>query len=141
MIRPECVTNQILHSGIGKRPSWSEPPYSGPDEQETIMGAQSVIYLTDDGTEVRFEAEPSEDFSPAGVVDVAGKIHDAIAPAVAGAKAVLKELRAAAPDEMQIKFGVKVTGKANWLIAKAATEGTLEVTLTWRPDPPQEPVA
>jgi hypothetical protein len=30
-----------------------------------------------------------------------------------------------------------VTGTANWLVAKAATEGNFEVTLSWSPGSPQ----
>ena len=32
------------------------------------------------------------------------------------------------------KFGVKVTGEANWVVAKAATEGNFEIKLNWSPD-------
>ena len=31
------------------------------------------------------------------------------------------------------KVGIKVTGTANWVVARAATEGNFEVTLTWQP--------
>ncbi|MCA1695681.1 MAG: hypothetical protein LC749_13655 [Actinobacteria bacterium] len=34
---------------------------------------------------------------------------------------------------MEVKFGIKVSGTANWLIAKAATEGNFDITLTWTP--------
>lgn len=47
---------------------------------------------------------------------------------------LLEKARSAHPDEVEVKFGVKVTGGANWLIAKAATEGNFEITLTWKAD-------
>ena len=31
-----------------------------------------------------------------------------------------------------MKFGVKVTGEAGWVVAKMTSEASLEVTLTWR---------
>ena len=36
------------------------------------------------------------------------------------------------PDEMQLKLGLKFTAEAGAIIAKTATEGNIEITLTWR---------
>lgn len=36
------------------------------------------------------------------------------------------------PDEIQIKFGVKLTAEAGVVFAKATTEGNFEFTLTWK---------
>lgn len=91
-----------------------------------------VGYALDDGTVVRFEVEPGPGFGPAGTAEVVGRLEEAAAPLVAGAKVLLDQVRAARPDEVEVKFGVKVTGTANWLIAKAATEGNFEITLTWK---------
>ncbi|GAB3934514.1 hypothetical protein GCM10027614_07660 [Micromonospora vulcania] len=49
---------------------------------------------------------------------------------------MLDRVRELAPDGVEVKFGVKVTGTANWLVAKAATEGNFEVTLSWSPQRP-----
>ena len=43
----------------------------------------------------------------------------------------MKEIK---PGGVEVKFGVKVTGEANWVVAKAATEGSFEITLTWERD-------
>jgi predicted neutral ceramidase superfamily lipid hydrolase len=99
------------------------------------MTAVVVGYALDDGTVVRFEIEPSAGFRPAGPDEIAGRIREAVAPAVEGARAVLEKVREAAPREVEVKFGIKVSGTANWLVAKAATEGNFEVTLTWKPKP------
>lgn len=66
-------------------------------------------------------------------VPVAADLGDPhpVEPAVAAAREVLDQTRAMAPDTVQVKFGVKVTGTAHWLVAKAATEGNFEITLTW----------
>jgi hypothetical protein len=37
----------------------------------------------------------------------------------------------ARPDEVELKFGIKVSGGASWLVAKAAGEANFEVSLTW----------
>ena len=50
----------------------------------------------------------------------------------AAAREVLEQVRAAGPDEVEVKFGVKVTGTMTWVVAKAATEGNFEVTLKWQ---------
>ena len=73
-------------------------------------------------------------FVPAGADEIVGKLTDAATPLVAGARVLLEKARSAHPDEVEVKFGVKVTGGANWLIAKAATEGNFEITLTWKAD-------
>lgn len=113
--------------------------YAGADEGEGPMPAPVVRYTLDDGTVVRFEVEPGEGFRPAGPDEIAGRLREAVAPAVAGAKAVLEKVKESAPDEVELKFGIKVSGTANWLVARAATEGNFEVTLTWRPGSAAEP--
>jgi hypothetical protein len=61
-------------------------------------------------------------------------VRDAVAPAIEAAKAVLEKVKEIKPDGVEVKFGVKVTGEANWVVARAATEGSFEITLTWTPD-------
>ena len=98
------------------------------------MTATAVVsYALDDETVVHFEIEPSAEFRPAGPAELAGRVREAVAPAVEGARAVLEKVKEAAPDGIEVKFGIKVSGTANWLIAKAAAEGNFEVTLTWMP--------
>jgi hypothetical protein len=99
------------------------------------MATAVVSYALDDETVVRFEIEPTADFRPAGPDEIAGRIREAVAPAVGGARAVLEKAKDAAPREIEVKFGIKVSGTANWLVAKAATEGNFEITLTWTPQP------
>jgi len=91
-----------------------------------------VGYSLDDQTVVRFEVEPGDDFRPAGAGEVVARVREAVEPAVAGARAVLEKVREAGPAEVELKFGIKVSGTANWLIARAATEANFEVTLTWK---------
>ncbi|WOT40708.1 CU044_2847 family protein [Streptomyces coeruleorubidus] len=95
------------------------------------MALQVVSYLVEDGTEVRFEIEPTDEWHQVSSEQVVGRIGEAVAPAVEGARAVLDQVRALQPGQVEVKFGVKVTGTANWLVAKAATEANFEITLTW----------
>lgn len=99
------------------------------------MTASVVSYELDDDTVVRFEIEPSADFRPAGPEEIAGRIQEAVAPAVEAARVVLAKVREAAPDEVKLRFGIKVSGTANWFVAKAATEGNFEVEMTWQRPP------
>ncbi|MGI9000724.1 MAG: CU044_2847 family protein [Pseudonocardia sp.] len=99
------------------------------------MAASVVTYALDEETVVRFEIEPSAGFRPAGPAEIAGRIRDAVAPAVEAARVVLDRVREAAPDEVTVKFGIKVSGTANWFVAKAATEGNFEIEMTWSPRP------
>ena len=69
-----------------------------------------VSYELDEDTTVQFEIEPSAEFRPASPDEIAGRVREAVAPAVEAARAVLDKVRATAPDEVKVKFGVKVSG-------------------------------
>jgi hypothetical protein len=97
------------------------------------MTSQVVRYEADDGLTVSFEIDPVAGFVPAGAEEIAGYVRNAVHPAVDAARVVLAHVKGLSPDGVEVKFGIKVTGTANWLVAKAATEGNFEVTLTWRP--------
>ena len=97
------------------------------------MPSPVVRYTLDDETVVSFEVEPTAEFRPAGPDELVGRLSEAVRPAIAGAKAVLDRAKETQPDEVELKFGIKVSGTMNWFVAKAATEGNFEVTLTWRP--------
>jgi|SRR5579859_8036439 len=96
------------------------------------MSSQVVTYAVDADTEVSFEIDPVPGFVPAAARgEVIGRVKTAIGPAVEAAREVLEHVRDAGPDRVEVKFGVKVTGTMNWLVAKAASEGNFEVTLSW----------
>lgn len=99
-----------------------------------VTVASRVVRYRVGETEVGFEVDPGSEWGDAGTGDVAGQVRDAVEPAVEAAKAVLDRIREAKPDEVEVKFGVKVSGGANWVVARAAGEGSFEVTMTWRRD-------
>lgn len=105
-----------------------------PDERWQAVTTQVITYRLDDGTTVQFEVEPSPGFRPAGPREIAGRVRDAVAPAIEAAKTVLDKVKEARPDEVELRFGIKVSGGANWLVAKAVGESSFEVTLTWHKD-------
>lgn len=96
-----------------------------------LVAPQVVKYQLDDSMVVGFEFEPGPGFHQAGAKEFAGQVSKAVEPAVEAAKAVLEKAKEIKPDGVEVKFGVKVTGEANWVVAKAATEGSFEITLTW----------
>jgi hypothetical protein len=98
------------------------------------LASQIVSYQLDDSTVVRFEGDCPTGFQPAGGAGrIVGTVSDAIAPAIEAAKVVLGKVKEAAPDEVEVSFGVKVSGGMDWLIARAASEANFEIKLTWRP--------
>ena len=97
------------------------------------MSTEVVTYKVDDSTTAMFEIESAAGFSPASPGEVLGRVRDAVGPAVEAAKAVLDKVREVRPDQIEVKFGVKVSGGAQWLVAKAAGEGSFEITLIWTP--------
>jgi hypothetical protein len=99
-----------------------------------MMTSQIVTYQVDESTTARFEIEPSDGFRPAGPDEIAGQVTRAVAPVVDAAKVVLEKIKEVRPDGIEMKFGIKVSGGANWLVAKAVGEANFEVTLTWSHD-------
>ena len=97
------------------------------------MSTEVVRYRVDDETVAQFEIEPVEGFRPASAGDIAGTIKDSAGPALAAARELLEQVRELAPDAVEVKFGIKVTGTANWVVAKAATEANFEITMMWQP--------
>lgn len=96
------------------------------------MSAQIVKYQVDDSTVVGFEVEPGSGWQQAGTKEFVAQVRAAVDPAVKAAKAVLDQVKEIGPDGVEVKFGVKVTGEANWVVARAATEGSFEITLSWK---------
>jgi hypothetical protein len=97
------------------------------------MPSHIVSYALDDQTTATFEIEAGDGFHPVGSETAVARVREAVQPAVEAARTVLDQVAAMKPGEVQLKFGIKVNGTANWLIAKAATEANFEVTLTWAP--------
>ncbi|MEU5577746.1 CU044_2847 family protein [Streptomyces huasconensis] len=105
------------------------------------MATQFVSYALDDETVVRFEVEPGDDWQPVSADDIVGRVRDAAGPAVDAARTVLRRVAELQPDQVQVKFGLKVNGSANWVVAKAATEANFEISLTWEPSAGADAVA
>lgn len=95
--------------------------------------SHSVSYALDEHTTVGFEVQEDEGFHPVGADTTIAHVREAVRPAVEAARIVLDQVAAMKPGEVELKFGIKVSGTANWLIAKAATEANFEVTLRWQP--------
>jgi Trypsin-co-occurring domain 1 len=100
---------------------------------DVMVALQVVTYQLDESTLVRFEIEPPPGFQPAGGAAIAGRVKEAIAPAIETAQLVLDRAKALAPEEIEVKFGLKVSGKVDWIVARAASEGNFEIKLTWKP--------
>jgi Trypsin-co-occurring domain 1 len=97
------------------------------------MPPKVVAYALDQSTTVRFEIDPPTGFQEAGSDKVIGDVQDALAPAIETAKLVLDKVKEIRPGEVTVTFGIKVSGKIDWFIARAAAEGNFEITLTWKP--------
>lgn len=95
----------------------------------------------DDGGFVLLEADPGF-HQPDGPVQ-AGRVTDAIhelpaalssalLPVTDTARTVLRQLRAAGPDEVEVEFGVDLAVEAGAVITKTAAQGHLRVRVLWR---------
>lgn len=83
-----------------------------------------------------------------------GRLTERLQAVAGAAEQIAGSLRSRlAPDEVDLEFGLKVSGEVNWwFFAKTAGEGTIKVTLKWagnrmmnpstaRPEAGQDPAA
>jgi hypothetical protein len=98
--------------------------------------AEFVRFTLDDGSVVMFESAESDLVQlHGGVAEVrdGGRLTARLQGVAEAAEQVAGSLRSRlAPDEVSLEFGLKVSGEMNWWIfAKAQSEGTIKVTVTW----------
>lgn len=106
-----------------------------PIEREVALTeSQIVSYRVDGETVATFEIDPPGGFIPASEAgEIVAEVRNAVGPAVAAAKVVLERMRPLDSEAVELRFGVKVSGTKDWSVARRASEGTFEVTLSWRP--------
>jgi Trypsin-co-occurring domain 1 len=94
-----------------------------------------VTYGLDDETGIQFEIDPPSGFQEAASADkIISRVRDAVEPAVDAARVVLERVREVSPDQVEVTFGIKVNGKADWIVARVASEGNFEIKLIWAPN-------
>ncbi len=109
------------------------------------MVAGRVVAMRVGGTDLLVEtvqvagSEPTSarlDRAQEAVTDAFDRARYAIVAVAESAVSTIGELsqRAVRPDEMEVTFGLKFSAQGNVIVAGAAGEATLEVTLTYRPD-------
>ena len=104
--------------------------------------AEFVRYTMDDGSVVVFESAESDLVAQHGgapEVRDGGRLTARLQGVAEAAEQVAGSLRSRlVPDEVSLEFGLKVSGEMNWwFFAKAATEGTIKVTVKWSGDTPE----
>lgn len=101
--------------------------------------AEFVQFKLNDGSVVVFESAESDLVAQHGgqpEVRDGGRLTARLQGVAEAAEQVAGSLRSRLiPDEVNLEFGLKVSGEMNWwFFAKAATEGTIKVTLKWSRD-------
>ena len=99
--------------------------------REFSISGQPTIYveITDDERDTEYqlvsrsEPEPVESFE---------KALDAVRPAAEKLMQTINGLLIR-PEEVEIEFGIKLSGKVGALIASTSTEGHFNVKLKWQP--------
>jgi hypothetical protein len=72
---------------------------------------------------------------PGEVVGRAGEsLEEALDRAMPAAQALIAKLRdlASHPDEIEVQFGLKLSGELGAVLAKTGAEGNFSITLTWK---------
>jgi hypothetical protein len=96
------------------------------------MLSRVAKYAVGEDIQVEFEIEPLDGYRPVSADKTLGQVHDALRPALAAARVVLEGVKSLEPDAVSVTFGIKVSGTANWVVAKAASEANFEIQLTWK---------
>lgn len=98
-----------------------------------------VEYTTADGASVRVATNPQvnqEGFQPAkrtaaGLKAAAVELDEASGVIAAVAKAIRPSLEELSPKSVEVEFGITLTAEAGVIVAKAAAEASITVTITW----------
>jgi hypothetical protein len=95
-----------------------------------------VRFTLDDGSQVLFESAEGDLVALHGGkpnVREGGRLTERLQAVAEAAEEVAGSLRSRlAPDEVNLEFGLKISGELNWwFFAKAQSEGTIKVTLKW----------
>ncbi len=103
--------------------------------------AEFVEFTLDDGSQVVFESAEADLVAlHGGEPDVreGGKLTERLHAVAQAAEEIAGSLRSRlAPDEVNLEFGLKISGELNWwFFAKAQSEGTIKVTLKWAGNQP-----
>jgi hypothetical protein len=101
-----------------------------------VVVAEFVRFTLEDGSQVLFESAEGDLVAlHGGQPDVreGGRLTERLHAVAEAAEEVAGSLRSRlAPDEVNLEFGLKISGELNWwFFAKAQSEGTIKVTLTW----------
>jgi hypothetical protein len=108
--------------------------------------AGRVVMMRVGGVDLLVETVPVAGSEPASakldraqeaVTDAFDRARHAIVAIAESTVSTVGELggRAVRPDEMEVRFGLKFSAQGSVIVAGAAGEATLEVTLTYRPGP------
>lgn len=99
--------------------------FAGPD------GASLLVEVDEDSPGLERISRDS-----AGVAEAGRRLEDALATARPAIRSVIDSVRALAPDEYEVEFGVKLSAEAGVVVAKTAVEGHFNVKVHWsRPSP------
>jgi hypothetical protein len=98
--------------------------------------AEFVEFTLEDGSQVMFESAEADLVALHGGepdVHLGGRLTERLHVVAQAAEEIAGSLRSRlAPDEVNLEFGLKVSGELNWwFFAKAQSEGTIKVTLKW----------
>ena len=92
-----------------------------------------VTYLTALGDDVQVEIEPTaDDFIPLRGGDRSfGALEPLFAPVFQAVGTLIRDARRVHPDAINIRFGIKLTGRGTAAVAQNAGDGHFDITLTW----------
>lgn len=70
-----------------------------------------------------------------GILDAGRRLEEALASVRPAATAAVEAMRELAPEQMQIEFGVKLSGYAGAIIARTSADGHFILRMSWSAAP------
>ena len=96
-------------------------------------GRPFVTYTTSRGDNVRLEIERSDDgFMPVSGERPLGRLTDLFSPVFSAVEALVREAAVIRPDEVVVRFGIKLTGGGQAIVSKNVNDSNFEISLSWK---------
>jgi Trypsin-co-occurring domain 1 len=120
---PDVMRSRVESGGLGSKGGM------------TVRTAE-IVSANGDAVVV-FEVDTEEGWQPVGVEDqVVGRFEDVLAPVRVLMDEANRALVTAAPSEVELEFGLKISAEAGAFIAKATGEAHIVVRVKWSPKGP-----
>lgn len=110
---------------------------------ELDLGDGSKVYVMSSNADQTINDNPSRSFDfNNGLEKATAKLEDVLDTVRTFSKALTKKIREieVSPDEINVEFGITISGGVSAIVSKASAEASITVSLTWKNEKKQESI-